>query len=165
MSEPTPEQQTAPEQTEQQTQGDPADKPLGENGEKALKAEREARAKAERQAAEFKAQIDAINQANLSDLEKAQQAAKEAQEQAQRAGTDALRYRIAAETGITENVDLILTAPDEETMRKQADLWGSRTSGTTIQAGPRADLSQGGNGAAAADPKAVFADFLQQMPG
>lgn len=155
MSEPTPDPTPEPDGKQQ---GDPADKPLGENGEKALKAERDARAAAEKTAAALQKQLDDINAANLSDLEKAQKAAQDAQELANKAGAEALRYRIAAETGITENVDLILTASDEETMRRQAALWGQRTSGST--AGPRPDLTQGAGKPAAGTPEQDFANFL-----
>jgi DNA primase len=158
MSEPTPDPTPEPEAK----QGEPADKPLGENGEKALKAERDARAAAEKTAAALQKQLDDINAANLSDLEKAQKAAQDAQDLANKASAEALRYRIAAETGITENVDLILTASDEETMRRQAALWGERTSGNT-PAGPRPDLSQGGKGKpAAGTPEQDFANFMGQ---
>ena len=133
------------------------DKPLGSNGEKALKAEREARAAADKKAADLQKQLDAISQANETALEKAQREAQEAREEAQRATLDALRFRIAAEKGITDNVDLILTAADEETMRKQADLWASRTTAATA-AGPRPDLSQGGSGS----PLALNSDGLEE---
>lgn len=138
-------------------QGDPADKPLGENGEKALKAERERAASAEKRANELEAQLNKINQANETALEKAQREATEAREQAQQAAVEALRFRIAAETGITDNVDLILTAADEETMRRQATLWGSRQPDTTTAAGPRPDLTQGGSGT----PPALNSDGLE----
>jgi hypothetical protein len=153
-----------PTPTPQPPQGDPApaaeDKPLGENGEKALKAEREARTAAEKQATALQKQLDDIAAANLSDLEKAQKQAKDAQDAAAKASAEALRYRIAAEKGITDNVDLILTASDEETMRKQADLWSSRKDGTAP--GPRPDLSQGAQGitAAGTSPEQEFANFL-----
>jgi hypothetical protein len=145
-------------------QGEPVagDKPLGENGEKALKAERDARKAAELSATKLQKQLDEIAAANLSDLEKAQKEAKDARDDATKATSDALRYRIASETGITENVDLILTASDEDTMRKQAALWDGRTPAPV--AGPRPDLSQGGSGeAAASDPATAFADFIQKM--
>jgi hypothetical protein len=123
------------------TQGEPAetDEALGEGGKKALKAEREARTAAERQAAELKARLDKIEAANMSDLERAQKEATEAKEAAAKATQDALRYRIAAESGITANAELILTASDEETMRKQAALWAERPTTTT----PKPDPSQG----------------------
>lgn len=165
MSDPTTE---TPEATAPQ-QGDPAaDKPLGENGEKALKAERERAAKAEKAAGELQKQLDAINAANLSDLEKAQKAAKDAEALANGAMAEALRYRIAAEKGITENVDLILTATDEDTMRKQADLWGSRNQSDTTSPGPRPDLTQGAKGtpAGGSSPEQDFATFIgRQIAG
>lgn len=161
MSDPTPDPAANP-------QGDPApaataptgDKPLGENGEKALKAERDARSAAEKQAAALQKQLDDIAAANLSDLEKAQKAAADAQALADRATSEALRYRIAAEKGITDNVDLILTGSDEDTMRKQADLWATRS--TEQPPGPRPDLSQGPKGtpSSSGTPEQDFANFL-----
>lgn len=167
MSESTPEPGN---ESGTEPQGDPAaavDKPLGENGEKALKAERDRASKAEKAAAELQKQLDAINAASLSDLEKAQKQAADAQAIADQATAEALRYRIAAEKGITDNVDLILTGSDEETMRKQADLWGARQESDTTKPGPRADLSQGAKGApATGDPAQDFASFLgKQLAG
>lgn len=144
---------TAPEAPEAQQQGDPAE--LGEGGKKALDAERAARKAAEKAAADLQTKLDEIGRANESALEKAQREAQEAREQAQQLAIESLRFRIAAEKGITDNVDLILTAADEETMRRQADLWASRTPETT--AGPRPDLSQGGSGA----PLALNSDGLE----
>lgn len=146
----------AAEADQQQKQGDPADQ-LGENGVKALKAERDRAKELEKQLNAATARLSEIERANESALEKAQREAAEAQERAQKAGTDALRYRIAAESGITENVDLILTAPDEETMRKQAELWTARTAESTASAGPRPDLTQGGSG----QPHALNSDGLE----
>ena len=76
-------------------QGEPAkdDEPLGEGGKKALSAEREARTVAERRAAELQAKIDKIEAANMSDLERAQKAAQDAQETAAKATLEAMRYR------------------------------------------------------------------------
>ncbi|GAB3776756.1 TolA-binding protein [Nocardioides ginsengisegetis] len=141
----------------EQTQGDPADKPLGENGEKALKAERERAKELEKQLNAAASKLAEIERANETALEKAQREAQEATEAATKATTEALRFRIAAETGITDNVDLILTASDEETMRRQAELWGSRTQQTTT-AGPRPDLTQGGSG----QPHALNSDGLEE---
>lgn len=123
-------------------QGDPA-ADLGDAGKKALDAERAARKTAEKAAAELQARLDEVGRANETALEKAQREAQEAREQAQNASLEALRFRIAAETGITDNVDLILTAPDEETMRRQAQLWVDRA---PVSTGPKPDLTQGGSG-------------------
>ena len=154
MSEPTPEPTPDP-------QGDPAaksdDKPLGENGEKALKAEREARAAAEKSAAALQKQLDDIAAANLSDLEKAQRAATDAQAAADAATKEALRLRVAAKHGISdEDADLFLTGSDQETIERQAAALVARTS-----TGPKPDLSQGAKGApAGSSPEQDFANFL-----
>lgn len=141
MSETTTEPTGEPTEPTTDPQGDPADKPLGPNGEKALNAERDARKAAEDAAKALQKQLDDINAANLSDLEKAQKAAADAQAEVDKARSEALRYRIAAEHGITENADLILTGADEETMLKQAALWRDRT-----PTSPKPDPSQGGKG-------------------
>lgn len=154
MSEPTPEPTPDP-------QGDPAaqsdDKPLGENGEKALKAEREARAAAEKSAAALQKQLDDIAAANLSDLEKAQRAATDAQAAADAATKEALRLRVAVKHGISdEDADLFLTGSDQETIERQAAALVARTS-----TGPKPDLSQGAKGApAGSSPEQDFANFL-----
>ena len=149
MSEPTNE--PTAENPEQQTQGDPADKPLGEGGEKALKAEREARKAAEESAKALQKQLDEINAANMSDLERAQKAAADAQVEAEKARTEALRYRVAAKHGITdEDAELFLTGSDAETLERQAARLVERTPTT-----PKPDPSQGAKGDA---PKGSTAD-------
>lgn len=153
MSEAPAEQSPTTEAPETQ-QGDPA-ADLGEAGKKALDAERTARKAAERANAELQTRLDEIGRANETALEKAQREATEAREQAQTAALEAIRFRIAAETGITDNVDLILTAPDEDTMRRQAQLWVSRT---PTSAGPKPDLTQGGSG----QPLALNSDGLEE---
>lgn len=153
MSEPTTEQ-TNPASTEPQGDPAPADKPLGENGEKALKAEREARAAAEKSAAALQKQLDEINAANLSDLERAQKAAKDAQDAAAKATAEALRFRVAAKHGISdEDADLFLTGSDTATLERQAARLVERTPIT-----PRPDPSQGGNGT----PPALNSNALEQ---
>lgn len=140
-------------------QGDPAD--LGDSGKKALDAERAARKVAEKQAADFKAQIDKINQANESAVEKAQREAAEFKATADKATADALRFRVAAKHNISEeDAELFLTGSDAETLERQAARLVERTPTTT--AGPRPDLSQGSTGAQSTDKAALFANFLNQ---
>ena len=123
-------------------QGDPADKPLGEGGEKALKAEREARAAAEKSAAALQKQLDEINAANLSDLERAQKEAEQYKAAAEQATAEALRFRVAAQHSISdEDADLFLTGTDDETLQRQAARLVERT-----PTSPRPDLSQGSKG-------------------
>lgn len=152
MSEAPAEQPNEPNEPQEQTQqGDPADEPLGEGGKKALQAERERAKAAEQQAAEFKKRLDEIEAANLSDLERAQKQAQEAQEAAAKATADALRFRVAAKHGITdEDADLFLTGTDAETLERQAARLVERT-----PTAPKPDPSQGGRGGA---PKGSTAD-------
>lgn len=134
------------------TQGDPAEAELGEGGKKALKAERDARAAAEKALAEAKAELDKIAAANMSDLERAQKEAKDAQETAAKATADALRFRVAAQHGISEeDAELFLTGTDAETLNRQATRLKERT-----PTAPQPDLSQG------AAPVALNGDGLTE---
>lgn len=138
-TEPAAEPTTEPTSTETK-QGEPAD--LGEGGKKALEAERTARKAAEKAAADFQRQLDEINRANESALEKAQREAKEATEAATKATAEALRFRVAAKYGISgEDADLFLTGADEATLDRQAARLVERT-----PTSPLPDLSQGGKG-------------------
>lgn len=141
------------ENAEANQQGDPADEPLGEPGKKALTAEREARQAAERAAAALQKQLDEINAANMSDLERAQKQAADAQSEAEKARAEALRYRVAAKHGITdEDAELFLTGSDAETLERQAARLVERT-----PTAPKPDPSQGAKGS---DSKATTADMF-----
>ena len=158
MSEPTPDAVEPTEPVEPTAQGDPADEPLGEPGKKALVAERKAREEAEKAAAALQKQLDDIAAANLSDLEKAQKAAKDAEEAAAKATAEALRLRVAAKHGISdEDADLFLTGTDAETLEKQAERLVART-----PKGPKPDPSQGARGSdAKGTPADSFAEFFR----
>lgn len=139
------------------TQGEPADKPLGPNGEKALKAEREARATAERTAAELQAQLDKINEANLSELEKAQKAAQEAQSQLAQITRLNTRNQVALAKGVPADLVEFLTGDSEQEIAAKADVLLARLNAPTT---PQPDPSQGAQGTAG--PKSVadqFADW------
>lgn len=151
----------APEATA--TQGDPdfADKPLGEGGEKALKAERERASKAEKSAAALQKQLDDINAANMSDLEKAQKAATDAQAEAAKATAEAFREAAVIFGAIpAEDAELFLTGADKETLQKQAARLVERT-----PTAPRPDLSQGGKGDALALNGDPLLDSLKSKLG
>lgn len=143
------------------TQGEPAhDESLGEAGIKALQAEREARKQAEKSAHDLQSQLDALNAAKLTDLEKAQQAAKVAEDAASAARVEALRYKVAAVHGISaDDAELLLTAGTEEAMTAQAERIAAREPDTRT---PKPDLSQGGNGKPApASTGDIFANFIE----
>ena len=108
-------------------QGDPVDAPLGEGGKKALEAERTARATAEKAAAELQAKLDEIEKANLSEVERAKREAEEARAELVKAKGEALRARIQAKHGISdEDADLFLTGSDQATLAKQAERLASK---------------------------------------
>ena len=117
---------------------------LGEGGKKALSAEREARKAAEKTAAELKAKLDEIEQANLSDLEKAQQAAKAATDRLAEIEATSLRQKVAIEKGVPAKWVDRLRGSTEEELSADADqiLADVQPSPTT----PKPDLSQGSQG-------------------
>lgn len=168
MPEPTADTPATPDaaQTPDETPSNSADvgdeAALGEPGKKALDAMKAERNEAKRQAATLQAQIDAINRANESAVEKATREANEYKEAATKATADALRYRIAAKHSISEeDAELFLTGTDEATITRQAARLAERAPATS--AGPRPDLTQGGNpGDRTSDKATVFADFLNR---
>jgi hypothetical protein len=163
MSETTTEA-TKTEPTTDQTQGEPAaDEQLGEGGKKALDAERNARKAAEKAATDLQAQLDKINRANESAVEKAQRELKEAQDDAAKARAEAIRLRVAAKHGISdEDADLFLTATDEDSLNRQAERLTARNAEATSPRSPKPDANQGRSGAAG--PKTTadsFAEFFR----
>lgn len=83
-------------------------------------------AKANAKAAE---QLAAIEEANKTEAQKAAERLAAAEKEAQEAKAEALRLRIAAKHGISEeDADLFLTGTDEETLTRQAERLAERTS-------------------------------------
>lgn len=98
----------------------PKDEPLAEPGKAALAAERKARKDAEQQLKELTDRLQAIEDKDKSELEKAQ--AKAAKLEADYAAADAERLRLtkAAEHGIPADLHHLLTATDPEALEAQA---------------------------------------------
>lgn len=127
MSEQTGAPPEGTDTTTGQQQGDPADAPLGEGGKKALDAERTARAAAEKAAATLQAKLNEIENANLSEVERAKREAEEAKTALAQARSEAMRARIQAKHQISdEDAKLFLTASDEATLTKQAERLAAR---------------------------------------
>ena len=75
------------------------------------------------------AKLDEIEAANKSEIEKANDAKSQAEQRAAKAEAEALRWKVAAKHGISdEDAELFLTGTDEETLTKQAQRLGERTS-------------------------------------
>ncbi|WIE65948.1 hypothetical protein DEI99_005260 [Curtobacterium sp. MCLR17_036] len=113
-------EQTATTTEQQQKQGDPANADLGDAGKKAIAAERDARKAAEKTAADLKAQLDKIEQANLSDLEKAQKRADAAEKALQATQSESLRLTIASKHGLTGDAVDLLHGSDEAELEARA---------------------------------------------
>lgn len=129
------------------------DAPLGEAGQKAYYAEKERRRK-------LAASLDAAN-AKLRELEAAQAKLREyedrdkteaerlaarlaeAEQEAQSARSEALRLRIASETGVPADLLEFITGTDEETARQQAEKLMAATKPAGQAAVMKPDPTQG----------------------
>lgn len=112
--EPTVESDSQPAESDSQALSDP--------GKKALAEERRRAAAAEKTAKALQARLDAIEAENLSKEEKALKDAADAAARAAAAEAEAMRWRIAARFGISdEDAELFLTGSDEETLTRQAE--------------------------------------------
>lgn len=102
---------------------------LGDGGKKALDAERRRASAAEKAAKALQARLDEIESANMSEAEKVRKRAEEAEARAMAAEAGALRWRIAAKHGISdEDAELLLTGSDEDTLNRQAERIAARQS-------------------------------------
>ncbi len=153
--------------TEQQTTGKGATpndvaEQLGDGGKRAIQAEREARKAAEDSAKALQSQLDEIKAAQMSDLEKAQAQARTFEEAASKAQAEALRWRIAAKHGISdEDAETFLTGSDEESLTRQAERLSALA--TAAPTTPKPDATQGGSGTAPAQSvEQQFADWTAQ---
>jgi len=90
-----------------------ADEKLGEGGIKALKAEREAREAAEKRAADAEAKIKAAEDAKLSDIERANQKAAEAEERARNLEKTNARLTALATHPVPAEYQDLVTGTDE----------------------------------------------------
>ena len=131
----------------------PAEEPLGEGGLKALQAERDARAAAEKQAAALQAQIDEIEAAKLSDLEKAQKLAADAEARADALMAEVvardrqiLRQSIGAEAGLPAELIDRMQGDDEAALREDAKKLAALVPDNSPSPFPKADPSQGVQG-------------------
>lgn len=155
-----------PTLAEAQQQGDPAEPAdLGDAGKKAIAAERDARKAAEKQAAEFRAQLDKIEQANLSELEKAQQRAEAAEKALEAKESEALRLTIAAKHGLTGDAAELLYGNTPEELESRAARIAALTKvpGGPVIPGQGTVPTTRGDASAVADR--AFANFLTGHAG
>jgi hypothetical protein len=149
-----------PAATPEQPQGEPATE-LGPNGTKALAEERKQRRLAEKTAADFKARLDALEQANLSEVDKAKKAAQDAQAQLTELTKQNLRNKVALQKGVPADLVEFLSGDSEDEITEKADLLLKRLNAPTS---PKSDPSQGARGeSAGGTPADQFATFLRRQ--
>lgn len=160
MSEPNGEQA----QVESESSGDES---LGEGGLKALRAEREARKTAEDKAASLQAQLDEIEKANLSELERAQREAAEAKAALAEQTRAGLINKVALDKGVPADLAGLLSGDSEEEIAAKADVLLAHIKDPAPRA-PIPDPTQGAKGAPGSDgvPNSTStADAFAQLIG
>lgn len=152
------ESQDAAEQAENQpTEHTPEE--LGEGGKKAIAAEREARKQAEKLNATLTARLKEIEDANLSELEKAQREATEARDTLAQIQRENDRNKVALEKGVPSDLIEFITGDTAEDMAAKADLLVSRLNASPST--PKPDRTQGASGK---EPVVTTAQqFAQQL--
>lgn len=145
------------------TQGDPANEnALGDAGKKALDAERQARKAAEKQTADLQARLDALEAEKLTDLQKAQKLAADAEAARAELETklkakdlDVLKHKIGAELKLPAEIIDRLQGDDEESIRADAEALTKFVSASPQSNFPKPDPSlgagSGGGGSLTAD--------------
>lgn len=119
------------ESDSQPAESDSKQPTLTDAGKKALAEERRRAAAAEKQAKALQARLDIIEAETLSKEEKALKEAADAAARAAQAEAEAMRWRIAAKHGISdEDAELFLTGSDEETLSRQAERFQSLSAKT-----------------------------------
>lgn len=133
---------------------------LGDKGKAALTSEREARSAAERAAAELQAKLDEIEKANLSEVERAKRETEETKAALEQAKTEALRFRLAAKYGISDE-DAKFLVGDEETMTALAERLAAANASAPRDPAPDPTQGAPGNGA----PKSLGEKFASAFEG
>lgn len=153
-NETTPGQQAAEQVVE------PVDQ-LGEGGKRAIQSEREARRKAEDAAKALQAKLDEIEQANMSELERAKKQAETAEAELNALRLDSLRKQVALEKGLPAALLDRLRGESAEDIAADADALMALVNAPRS---PMPDPSQGSRGEAApTTPEQAFVAFANTL--
>lgn len=143
------EQATAVVESTESVEQAPSDsEQLGEGGQKALAAERKARADAERSAKELQAQIDAINDAKLSETQRLEKQLSELQANYQASQIESARNRVIATEGVPATLAEFVVGDSEQALQASARALLSAIAEASKPGTPAPDPSQGAKGAA-----------------
>lgn len=108
-------------ETDETTQGDPETPDLGDAGKRAIAAEREARSKAEKLANEYKSKLDKIEQDGLSELEKANKRAADAESKLTATEKRIARLTVIADKQIPADYHDLIHGDTEEELVASAE--------------------------------------------
>ena len=108
--------------------------------------------------------LDEIEDASKTEAQRAAEALADAKAEAVQARAELLRYRAAAEYGITsaEDIELFLTGSDEETLQRQAKALSERSAAASKPRAPMPDPNQGSTGV---PPASVGDQFAAAFKG
>lgn len=120
--------------------GTPETPELGDAGKKAIQSEREARKIADKRADDLAAELKAIKDAQLSDVERAKQSAADSAAELEKLRTENIRTSVALTKGVPADLIEFLTGKTEEEVTAKADLLLARLNAPKT---PKADPSQG----------------------
>ena len=157
----------AVEAVETNTEQSDSGEVLGEGGKKALDAERKRATEAEKLAKELKAQVDALNDAKLSETERLQKQLDALTNDYRAAQVDAARNRVAAEEQIPAGLVGYLTGEDESAIRESAKVLKSAIAEASKPGTPAPDPSQGAatGGAVGGSTASQFESFFNSKIG
>lgn len=106
------------------------------------------------------AELDQLKTAQMSDLERATAEREQAARERDEAKAEALRWRIAAANGISDDdAETFLTGSDEATLTRQATRLAEMRATAATSNTPKPDLTQGGSGST---PPALNSDGLEE---
>ena len=143
-------------QPNEQPVDESAENLLGDAGKKALDAMKAERNAAKRERDALKVQLDQIQQAQMSDLEKATQRAADAEKRAADLERESRRQRVALAKGVPANLVDRLRGDSEDEISADAD---SLLALLNAPRTPKPDASQGGGGPT---PPALNSDALEE---
>lgn len=148
------------EAVEHDADGQTTDTPddLGDAGKKAIDAMKRERNAARRERDVLQARLAEIEQSNLSDLEKAQKAAAEAQQRLADFEARSMRQQVALDKGLPAELVDRLRGDTEEDLADDADRLLALISAPR---NPAPDPTQGGRGSAPSRPGDIFAEFFE----
>lgn len=136
---------------------------LGDGGKKALDAERSARRAAEKAAAEALAKVKQFEDRDKTELEKLTDQISKAKAEADQARAEALRLRVAAESGLPADLHEFLVGNDEEDLRSKAQKLMAATAAATDPRRPAPDPTQGAK-PGSGDGQITKADLARMTP-